>query len=99
MFKLLPSCLYPADSLEYRSTYLIREITTIMPKSFAVAVASIVSSLFLGILPVFAHEGSGAEHLAMGIGIGEGLGLVVGLVLGALSVLVFVKFRNSKSGK
>lgn len=70
-----------------------------MPKFFVAALASIVSSLFLGILPGLAHEGSGAEHLVMGIGIGEVLGLILGIVIGAFSVLALAKYKNSKSGK
>ncbi len=54
---------------------------------------------YFSVLPAMAHEGSNAEHLAMGMGLGEIVGLITGLVLGAGSVLFFVNHRNSKSGK
>lgn len=64
-----------------------------MPKFFVATLVSVLSSFFLGSLPGFAHEGSGAEHLAMGIGIGEMLGLIVGIVIGAFSVFAFAKYK------
>ncbi len=52
---------------------------------------------FLCGCPAMAHEGSNADHLAMGMGIGEVIGLVTGLLMGAGSVLLFVNYRNRKS--
>jgi len=68
-----------------------------MPKLIVLSALNVLLCVVLGVLPAMAHEGPAGEHLMMGIGIGEVIGLVVGLALGAVSVLAFIKYRKPKS--